>query len=210
MKYKAALFDMDGTVLDTIDDLCDSMNHCLLQYGYPRISRDCAMRNLGSGAAYYARRSLPEDVNEKTFHEFLQAYKDWYNTHSCIKTAPFPGIIELLSELENRGVRVGIVSNKPDATVSLLAERFFPGIPAIGESAGIKRKPAPDTVLSMLRRFNVSPEEAVYIGDTEVDIETARNAGTGCVAVTWGFRPAEALTAAPALADTASQLLTLL
>ena len=193
MKYKAVLFDMDGTVLDTLGDIADAVNHSLETFGYPRQSEDVIRAKLGNGARMLMTGCAPENLSSEAFEELLNFYNSYYNDHSIIRTAPYAGIPELCAELEAVGCKVAIISNKPDPTVKGLADRFFHGMYAVGECPDIRRKPAPDAVLTALKEFNIRPDEAVYIGDTEVDVQTARNAGTGCIAVSWGFRSLEQL-----------------
>lgn len=188
MKYKAVLFDMDGTVLDTLDDLRDSMNYSLAQFGYPERSREYVAASLGNGAAFLTRRCAPEGISEDDLSRLTAFYRDWYDAHALIKTAPYAGILSLMSRLSELGIKTAIISNKPHSAVIPLAEKFFPGIYSVGEKAGIARKPAPDMVLAVMNDFNLSPADCVYIGDTEVDLQTAAAAGCGCISVTWGFR----------------------
>ncbi len=214
MKYKAVLFDMDGTVLDTLDDLADSVNESLRHFSLPTIPRNQVMRNLGNGAAYLIRSSLPEESGDDLFEQVLAFYRPWYDAHCRIKTSPYPGILPLMDALRNEGTRQAIISNKPDSAVQELAKEFFPGLMdvVVGESPAVRRKPAPDTVLAAARQMGFEVSDCVYVGDTEVDIETARNAGMDCIAVTWGFRSEEDLIAAGAevLVHDAQELLLLL
>ena len=200
MRYKAVLFDMDGTVLDTLDDLTDAVNYSLARFGLPEISREHARENLGNGAAYLVRHCLPEGTDEALADQLITFYRAWYDAHCRIKTAPYSGILPLTEALRASGIRQAIISNKPDSAVQELAEVFFPNLMdvVIGESPAVRRKPAPDTVLSAARQMGLGVTDCVYIGDTEVDIETARNAGMDCISVTWGFRTEKQLTEAGA------------
>ena len=157
-------------------------------------------------------RAIPEPIAPQRFHEILASYKDWYQAHNCVKTAPYPGIPEVLAELEKMGVKTAVVSNKPDATTKALAEKFFPGMPALGQRDGVDPKPSPALVAQALSDLGVRPENAVYVGDSEVDVATARNAGLPLIAVSWGFRGREKLEIAGAehIADTTPQLLEML
>ncbi|MBO6016906.1 MAG: HAD-IA family hydrolase [Oscillospiraceae bacterium] len=214
MRYKAVLFDMDGTVLDTVDDLADSVNASLRQYSLPEVSRAHVVQTLGNGAAYLIRRSLPEGCSEELYEQVLAFYKPWYKAHCRIKTKPYPGILPLMEALRSGGIRQAIISNKPDPAVQELAEVFFPGLldVVVGESPEIRRKPSPDMFFAAVSRMGLEVSDCVYIGDTEVDIETARTAGMDCISVTWGFRPEEQLIAAGAaeLVHTPSELEALL
>lgn len=187
MTYKTCLFDMDGTVLDTIADLRDAVNHTLALYGCPACDTQRVRDATGNGARDLIARCLPQGEATPDFEAIFSAYKSYYAAHSCIKTAPYEGITALLQELREDGCKVAIVSNKPDGAVKELAARFFPGIPAFGE-AGLPRKPAPDMVYHALDVLGADRANAAYIGDSEVDVATAKNAGLELIAVSWGFR----------------------
>ena len=195
MRYKAVLFDMDGTVLDTVDDLADSVNASLREFSLPEVSRSHVSRCLGNGAAYLIRNCLPESTPDGIFEQVLAFYKPWYGAHCRIKTKPYEGILPLMEALRGEGVRQAIISNKPDGAVQELAEAFFPGLMdvVVGESPAIRRKPSPDMFFAAVSRMGLEVPECVYIGDTEVDIETARSAGMDCITVTWGFRTRDQL-----------------
>ena len=200
MRYKAVLFDMDGTVLDTLDDLADSVNRSLREFCLPEVSRFQVGQSLGNGAKYLIRHCLPEGSDEALCEQVLSFYKPWYDAHCLIKTKPYDGILQLMETLRADGVSQAIISNKPDSAVQELAEAFFPGLMdvVIGESPAVKRKPSPDTVLAAASQMGLMASDCVYIGDTEVDLETARNAGMDCIPVSWGFRTEEQLRAAGA------------
>ena len=187
MTYKTCLFDMDGTVLDTIADLRDAVNHTLALYGCPACDTQRVRDATGNGARDLIARCLPQGEATPDFEAIFSAYKAYYAAHSCLKTAPYEGITALLQELREDGCKVAIVSNKPDGAVKELAARFFPGIPAFGE-AGLPRKPAPDMVYHALDVLGADRANAAYIGDSEVDVATAKNAGLELIAVSWGFR----------------------
>lgn len=187
MTYKTCLFDMDGTVLDTIADLRDAVNHTLALYGHPACDTQRVRDATGNGARNLIAHCLPQGEATPDFEAIFSAYKAYYAAHSCIKTAPYEGITALLQELREDGCKVAIVSNKPDGAVKELAARFFPGIPAFGE-AGLPRKPAPDMVYHALDVLGADRANAAYIGDSEVDVATAKNAGLELIAVSWGFR----------------------
>ncbi len=208
MAYKTYLFDMDGTLLDTLADLAAAVNHTLAQYGYPQRTVEQVRKGLGNGAVKLMAAMLPQGEETPGFADIMRDYRAWYQEHSCVATAPYPGIPELLAALRQRGCRVGIVSNKPDATVQRLAEQFFPGVPAFGESPACPRKPAPDMVYRALEELGAGREDAVYVGDSEVDVATARNAGLPLIGVSWGFRGRQALEdcGAAQIADTAAEV----
>lgn len=190
MKYQAVLFDMDGTVLDTLDDLCDSINHSLAEFSLPPVSREHVRQCLGNGAAFLVSHSIPTGSSPELEANVLAFYKPWYDAHCLIKTAPYEGILPMMQSLKEQGLRLAIISNKPDRAVQELSDAFFPGLLelSVGESPSVRRKPAPDTVLTAASQIGLSVDQCVYVGDSEVDLETARNAGMDCISVTWGFR----------------------
>ena len=195
MRYKAILFDMDGTLLDTLTDMADAVNHILSVHGWPLRTTEEVRAFVGNGARRLMERAVPPEVTGGDFETVLTEYRDWYQAHNCVATAPYPGIPELLAALKAKGLRLGVVSNKPHEFVTQIIESYFPGLfdAVVGERPGVRRKPAPDAVLEVLRALSAAPADAVYIGDSEVDVETARNAGLPCIAVDWGFRSREIL-----------------
>ena len=198
---KAVIFDLDGTLLDTLQDLCNSTNAALTAYGYPARTLDEVRSFVGNGVKLLILRALgvekPEDCTD--FDQVFEAFRAHYAVHSNDCTCAYPGIPELLAKLKEAGAPMAIVSNKLDAAVKQLNDIYFKDYitVAIGENeaAGVKKKPAPDTVYAALRELGVSPEDAVYVGDSEVDIATAKNAGIPCISVTWGFRDSDWLLA---------------
>lgn len=214
MKYQTVIFDMDGTILETLEDMRDSVNVTMDQVGYPHRSLDEVRRFVGNGAAKLIERCMPQGAQDPKFQEAFGFYKQYYDTHAQIKTGPYRGIPELLKALKDRGVQIAVVSNKPDEAVKLLAEHYFPGLfpVAIGQRPGIATKPAPDSVYEVMRQLGAKPETTVYVGDSDVDIDTARNAGLSCISVTWGFRDVDFLLAhgAQTLVHSARELLALL
>lgn len=195
MRYTTAIFDLDGTLLDTLDDLTDAVNATLRSFGYPERTRDEVRCFVGNGARLLIERSLggvPEN-----FEEIFAFYDEYYTSHSMIKTAPYPGVCEALRELVKREVKIAVVSNKQDKAVKALVRKFFGDCcsVAVGESKKVRRKPAPDSVNAAIEELFSEKYECVYIGDSDVDIETAKNAGIDCISVTWGFRDRDFLTA---------------
>ena len=188
---------MDGTVLNTLPDLNAAMNHTMRHFGFPERSIEHSAAALGNGALAFVRCSVPEGTAEETVAEVLAFYKPWYDAHSLEKTAPYEGITGMLEALGKAGRKLSIVTNKQDNTASGLAERFFPGLldVTVGEKPGVPRKPAPDMPCEAARLMGCRPEECLYVGDTEVDVMTARNSGMDCAAVTWGFRSKEQVIA---------------
>ena len=209
MGYATYLFDMDGTLLDTLADLTAAVNHTLARYGYPRRTIEQVRKGLGNGAAKLVAAMLPQGEETPGFADIMRDYRAWYQAHACVETCPYPGVPEMLKRLRQRGCKVAIVSNKPHGAACELAERFFPGVPTFGERPETPRKPAPDMVFHALTALGAGKEGAVYVGDSEVDVQTARNAGLPVIGVAWGFRGREALAAAGAetIVDTAAELL---
>ena len=208
MTYRTYLFDMDGTLLDTLDDLTAAVNHTLARYGYPIRTREEVRGGLGNGAVRLMAAMLPQGEDTPGFADIMRDYKAWYQAHTCVETCPYPGVPELLERLTRQGCRVAIVSNKPHGAACELAQRFFPGVPTFGEGPAAPRKPAPDMVFHALASLGAKKDTAVYVGDSEVDVQTARNARLPLIAVSWGFRGREALAAAGAerIVDTAEEI----
>ena len=193
-KIEALIFDLDGTLLDTIDDLADSCNMALEENGLHPFTRDEIQSFVGNGLGVLVEKVVPGGKNNPLYENVLLSMRRIYASNWHNKTKPYGGIKELLESLRRIGVKIGIVSNKPDAQVKELAELFFSGLiepcNAVGEkeSEGIKRKPAPDSVFHVLEKMGVKKENALYAGDSDVDILTAKNAGMDCISVCWGFR----------------------
>lgn len=189
---KAVIFDLDGTLLNTLDDLADSTNYALSRFGYPTRTIEEVRQFVGNGVAKLIERAIPEGINNPNFEKCLAIFKENYAQNMYNKTAPYNGIIEMLSNLKSKGIKIAVVSNKFDLAVKELCKKYFEGFidfaAGENEAQGIKKKPAPDTVISVLNEFNFAPEDAVYVGDSDVDIMTAKNSKMPCISVTWGFR----------------------
>ncbi len=199
-QYKAAIFDLDGTLLDSLCDLHISVNHALCQMGYAERSLDEIRNFVGNGVGVLVQRAVPEGTTDVQVKQCLQLFKQHYVVHCREHTAPYEGIMPLLYELRQRSIRTAIVSNKLQAGVDELYESHFCeviDIP-IGEHDGVQRKPAPDMVDEAIARLNVRKADCLYIGDSEVDAQTARNAGVDDVSVLWGFRDERTLRQAGA------------
>ena len=216
MMYRTYIFDLDGTLLDTLQDLANSVNYALQQHHMPTHSLDDIRRFVGNGVRRLMERAIPDGAENPDFEAVFADFRQHYMHHSLDTTRPYDGIPEVIRELKGRGCRLAVVSNKMMAATQQLVAHFFPEIDvAIGEheAAGIRKKPAPDTVLEALRQLNVSIENAdhnvVYVGDSDVDILTAQNSGIPSISVLWGFRDRDFLLAhgATTLINTPSELL---
>ena len=179
------LFDLDGTLLDTLADLHDSVNFTLAHFGYPQRTLEEVRQFVGNGARRLMDQAVPENGDQDGAFAYFQSY---YRDHCQIKTKPYDGIPEVLEILKQK-YPIAIVSNKPDAAVKVLCAQYFPGIFALGEAPDCPRKPAPDMVYKAMASIGV--ERCIYVGDSEVDILTAKNAGVPCLSVLWGFRKRE-------------------
>lgn len=179
------LFDLDGTLLDTLEDLKDSVNHTLRQHGCPGRSLEEVRQFVGNGARRLIRLSLPGGESEEQIDRVLADYQVYYATHTQIKTCPYEGILDALKAIGEK-YPIAIVSNKPDSAVKPLCAYYFPGVYALGEASGCPRKPAPDMLVKAMKDIGV--DSCIYVGDSEVDVITAQNAGVKCLSVLWGFR----------------------
>ena len=179
------LFDLDGTLLDTLQDLTDATNHTLEHFGCPTRTLDEVRRFVGNGARQLIRLALPGKENDPDVEEVLAYYQTYYAAHSQIKTGPYGGILEALEQLGKK-YPIAIVSNKPDIAVKILCKQYFGDVFALGETADCPRKPAPDMLYKGMAAIGV--KKCIYVGDSEVDVLTARNAGVKCLSVLWGFR----------------------
>lgn len=193
MKYDLVIFDMDGTVLDTLGDLTAALNHTLRGQGFPDRTRDEVRSFIGNGVKMLLKRGAPEGTDEKILAEMYKTYAEYYFSHMDVNTKPYEGIEELLGKLGKRGVKRALLSNKADRAARYLCEEYFPGLfdIAYGEREGIPRKPAPDGVFEILREIGIPAERTLYVGDSGVDLETARRAGLDCVIVDWGYLNSE-------------------
>ena len=215
MSIKAVIFDMDGTVLDTLEDLKNATNAAMEAFGHPTLTLEQVRRYVGSGSRRLIEQALGEGADAAEIERVLAWYVPWYDAHCCVLTRPYPGIPELMERLKAAGLRLAIVSNKPDAIVRALAADFFPGLAELSvgerESEGVRRKPWPDMLDAARHALGLRREDCLFVGDSEVDVRTAANAGLRCVSVTWGFRSRETLLAAGAetLVNTPEELASL-
>ena len=211
MRYQTAVFDLDGTLLDTLEDLYLATNTALESHSLPRRSRDEVRMFVGNGVEMLIRRAVPSCTDEKTTLAVLADFKTTYAAICEDHTRPYDGIMEMLAALREKGIRVAVVSNKFDAAVKQLCQKYFGDLVevAIGERAGVRKKPAPDTVYEALKELGMTATGAVYIGDSDVDIQTARNCGMPCISVTWGLRDKDFLlqSGAEILVDIPERLL---
>ncbi len=190
MKYQLAIFDLDGTILNTLDDLADSVNHVLEEYGFPQHTKDEVRMMVGNGILNLIKRALPNGTEQSMVEAVYADFNAYYKLHSADKTKPYDGITEMLEQLKARGVKLAVVSNKADYAVQDLCERYFSRLFDVvaGEKTGVPKKPAPDGVNSILHKLGIERNKSVYIGDSDVDVQTANNAEIACIAVDWGFR----------------------
>lgn len=195
-KFETYVFDLDGTLLETLKDLAASTNYALRTHNMPKHSIEDVRMFVGNGVKKLMERAIPNGIENPLFEDVYATFRQHYLEHNLDTTKPYEGIPELLAELKARGKKLAIVSNKFYAATQELARHFFPDTieVAIGERENIKKKPAPDTVIEALRQLGASRETAVYIGDSDVDIMTAKNCDMPCVSVLWGFRDKKFLT----------------
>ena len=190
-RYKAAIFDLDGTLLDTLADLRDSMNHTMELFGFPTHSTEAIRSFVGSGVEQFVASAVPGGFDNPHFREIVKEYSEYYGIHSEDQTKPYDGVLDLITKLKDSGIAVAVVSNKAHSASRGLCRTHFPEVEIVNgerEAEGVRRKPYPDMVLMTVKEIGVKPEECVYIGDSEVDILTAENAGMDCISVLWGFR----------------------
>ena len=195
MKYDLVIFDLDGTLLNTLGDLTQATNHALAEAGFPARTQEQVRRAIGNGVGRLMRQSAPEGTPEETQASLLAAFKAWYLAHVNDHTLPYPGIPALLTALRDKGVHVAVNSNKVDDATQLLCAHHFGGLVelALGERAGLPRKPDPAGAVHIMRAFGVPPRRTVYLGDGDADLKTAENAGIDAAWVSWGYRRPEEL-----------------
>lgn len=213
MKYDAIFFDFDGTVADTLQNITNALNHTMRHFGRREFAAQTVKPRLGWGVDYLMRALSPE-LSEEELGALLRFYRPWYAAHTTDEVEPYPGILPMLEQLRQAGLKLAIISNKPDAAVQPFVEGVFRGLIdfAMGEQPGIARKPEPDMLVLAAEALGVGLSRCLYVGDTEVDLQTAVNTGIDCVCVTWGFRTREELLRAGAerIIDSPKQLPALL
>lgn len=195
MKKQLVIFDLDGTLLDTLEDLKDSLNYALEECQMPKRSLDEVRCFVGNGIRKLIERGVPKGTDTKKIDLVQAVFMEHYKKHCEDQTKPYDGIMEMLKKFREEGIHLAVVSNKADAAVKILCEKYFPGMfdVAIGERADVRKKPYPDSVQEVLKACQIPTEQAVYVGDSEVDIETAANARMDAIIVDWGFREREFL-----------------
>lgn len=212
--YKLAIFDLDGTILDTLDDLTGSVNYALSELCFPSRTKNEVRSFVGNGIHKLIERAVPQGTSEEYIEKAYDVFKKHYELHCADKTAPYNGITELLKELRKLGYKTAVVSNKADFAVKALCKIYFPTLfdCITGERCEIAKKPAPDSVNAVLKQLNILRTEAVYIGDSEVDIATAKNAEMPCISVSWGFKSKQYLVECGAkhIVNNSAELLKLL
>ena len=200
MGYTTILFDMDGTLMNTLEDMADSVNAILRQLGHAERSLDEVCAFVGNGAEMLVRRAMPDGSSEAEIAQALGLYQPYYAAHCQEKTRAYDGILPLLEELHRAGKRIAVVSNKPEGALRTLCDEYFAGLVEVvsGDMPGRRRKPWPDMVDAALEKMSADRNDAVYVGDSEVDVQTGKNAGLPVIGVSWGFRGREKLIASGA------------
>lgn len=195
--YQLYIFDLDGTILNTLDDLAASTNAALEMHHFPQRTVDEVRRFVGNGIGKLIERAVPENTDTAVTTDVLEDFKKHYKVHCADRTKPYDGVLDMLMTLKQRGAKLAVVSNKADFAVQELCQNYFPDVFdfVVGEREGIRRKPCPDSVNEVLRYLNTDREDALYIGDSDVDIETANNAQMDILSASWGFRDVDFLNA---------------
>jgi len=190
MEINTVIFDLDGTLLNTLDDLYLAFNYAIKSFGYPERSKEEIKSFVGNGIKKAIERALPEKVSEEELNYIINVFKDYYQKNMYKNTKVYDGILQMLAELKNRGYKLAVVSNKYDAAVKKLCGEYFDNYIdcAVGEVKGTDRKPNPIGIYKVMEELKVNKEQAVYVGDSDVDIKTAQNADIPCISVLWGFK----------------------
>lgn len=190
MRYTTVIFDLDGTLLDTLDDLTNSVNYAMNAMGWEERTKKDVRSFLGNGIRALMKKCVPSNISDEAFEESFAHFKKYYDAHNQDNTKPYEGILELMYRLKEKNIKMAIVSNKVQSAVDALRDKFFDDVIeyALGDAPDIARKPAPDSCYKVMELLGSNQDETVYIGDSEVDLATAKNAGLDCIAVLWGFR----------------------
>lgn len=214
MRYKTVIFDFDGTLLYTVQDLADAVNHAIAKHGHPTHNVRAIERMVGNGVNMLVARALPQGFDTPDYEEIMTDFRTFYAEHCQDNTRPYDGVTEMLARLKEEGRKLAIVTNKYQTAAEQLRRRFFSGSVEliVGDFEGRRRKPAPDGVFAALKSLGADAAGAVYVGDTEVDMQTAENAGLDCICVSWGYRTKQELVElkAPAIAENTDELLAML
>ncbi len=213
MKYKAVIFDMDGTILNTLEDLKNATNYSLRQFGMPERSLEEVRMFVGNGIRKLVERAVPSGTSEEKIAQVFDVFLEYYEIHSADNTSPYPGILELVEKLKKSGIKTAVSTNKADVPAQELGREYFNGIfdLIVGQQDGLKVKPAPDSVNKILSILDIQKKDAIYIGDSDVDVQTAKNSGLDFIGVSWGFRGREFLekNGAKNIVDNANEILDL-
>ena len=213
MKYKAVIFDMDGTILNTLEDLKNATNYSLRQFGMPERSLEEVRMFVGNGIKKLVERAVPSGTSEEKIAQVFDVFLEYYEIHSADNTSPYPGILELVEKLKKSGIKTAVSTNKADVPAQELGREYFNGIfdLIVGQQDGLKVKPAPDSVNKILSILDIQKKDAIYIGDSDVDVQTAKNSGLDFIGVSWGFRGREFLekNGAKNIVDNANEILDL-
>ncbi len=213
MKYKAVIFDMDGTILNTLEDLKNATNYSLRQFGMPERSLEEVRMFVGNGIRKLVERAVSSGTSEEKIAQVLDVFLEYYEIHSADNTSPYPGILELVEKLKKSGIKTAVSTNKADVPAQELGREYFNGIfdLIVGQQDGLKVKPAPDSVNKILSILDIQKKDAIYIGDSDVDVQTAKNSGLDFIGVSWGFRGREFLekNGAKNIVDNANEILDL-
>ena len=213
MKYKAVIFDMDGTILNTLEDLKNATNYSLRQFGMPERSLEEVRMFVGNGIRKLVERAVPSGASEEKIAQVFDVFLEYYEIHSADNTSPYPGILELVEKLKKSGIKTAVSTNKADVPAQELGRKYFNGIfdLIVGQQDGLKVKPAPDSVNKILSILDIQKKDAIYIGDSDVDVQTAKNSGLDFIGVSWGFRGREFLekNGAKNIVDNANEILDL-
>jgi len=213
MKYKAVIFDMDGTILNTLEDLKNATNYSLRQFGMPERSLEEVRMFVGNGIRKLVERAVPAGTSEEKIAQVFDVFLEYYEIHSADNTSPYPGILELVEKLKKSGIKTAVSTNKADVPAQELGREYFNGIfdLIVGQQDGLKVKPAPDSVNKILSILDIQKKDAIYIGDSDVDVQTAKNSDLDFIGVSWGFRGREFLekNGAKNIVDNANEILDL-
>lgn len=206
---KTIIFDLDGTLLNTLEDLMISANYALLEFGFPTHSLEDIRKFVGNGVKKLIERAVPIDCPQDVIEKCLDVFKEHYSKNMYNHTKPYDSILEILEKLHNKGLKIGVVSNKFDSAVKELCQKYFLNLVdiAIGQSDDVPKKPAPNVVFKAMKELSAEPSSTIYVGDSEVDVQTAKNSDLPCIGVLWGFRDRKDLAGADYIIDNPCDIL---